>query len=157
MDSLTFIGTAIIAAFIMVAVLFFLFSTERGLIKQVKKRSRKPSAKAQGDVCGICFGTISNDDVITKCTCSQTFHRSCAEPTGKCPYCERPYDELVTESPECVVCPSCGADVVGNVCSCNAVINREGFICSCGNKLDVNDPKCSKCGKEYEVRSGRRV
>jgi hypothetical protein len=157
MDALTFAGMAVIAAGVMVAVLFLLFSTERGLEKNMKKPVRRPPAKAHGDVCAICFGAISNDDIIAKCECSQTFHASCAEPTGKCPYCDRPYSDLVTESPECVKCPSCGADVVGNVCGCGAVINRQGFVCGCGNKLDVNDPKCSKCGKEYEVCYGRRV
>jgi hypothetical protein len=42
------------------------------------------------------------------------------------------------------------------VCECGAVVNREGFICSCGNMIDADDPVCKKCGKEYEVRSGRR-
>ena len=157
MDSLTFAGMAAVAAAAMVVVLFLLFSTERGMYRNRKKRGRRPPAKAQGDVCGICFGTIANNELITKCACSQTFHETCARPTGKCPYCERPYDELTTESPDCVKCPSCDADVVGNVCKCGAVINREGFVCTCGNGLDANDPVCGKCGKEYEVRSGRRV
>jgi hypothetical protein len=157
MDTLTFAGMAALAATAMVIVLVLLVGTERNMRSNVKRGAQRPPAKAQGDVCGICFGTIMNDDVMTKCACSQTFHEACAKPTGKCPYCDRPYTELVTEPPECAVCPSCGSDVVGGVCGCGAVINRDGFTCVCGNKIDANDPVCRKCGKEYEVRSGRRV
>jgi hypothetical protein len=157
MDTLSFVGMAVIAAAVLLLVLVFLTSTERGLRNSMKKRPRRPPAKAQGDVCGICFGTIMNNDMIARCECSQIFHEACAKPTGACPYCERPYAEMSVESPDCVVCPSCGSDVVGNVCACGAVVNRDGFTCGCGTKLDVSDPVCRKCGKKYEVRSGRRV
>lgn len=157
MDTFTFVGMAGIAAAVMIAVLVLLLSTERGMRKDMKKGARKPSAKAHADVCGICFGTIRNDEMIARCDCSQIFHETCAKPVGKCPYCDAPYEKFTVESPECVTCPSCGSDVVGNVCGCGAVVNRDGFTCGCGAELDVNDPVCRKCGKKYEVRSGRRV
>ena len=157
METLPFAGMAAVAATIMVIVLILLIGTERNMRVKVKRGADKRNAKPQGDVCGICFGAIAKDDVIARCACSQTFHGTCAEPTGKCPYCDRPYGEFVKESPNCVKCPSCGSDVVGSVCGCGAVINREGFVCSCGSDIDTDDPVCKKCGKEYEVRSGRRV
>jgi len=141
----------------MITIMFLLLSTERGIHSDMKKKAQKPSAKAQGDVCSICFGTIKNDEMIAKCACTQIFHENCAGSVGKCPYCELAYDKFTIEQPECVTCPSCGSGVVGNVCGCGAVVNRDGFTCGCGNELDVNDPVCRKCGKKYEVRSGRRV
>jgi hypothetical protein len=157
MDTLTFAGMAAVASAVMVIVLVMIINAERSMGKSTRKKARRPAAKAQGDVCGICFGAIKNDDTIAKCTCSQVFHEACAKPTGACPYCDRPYDELAIESPDCAVCPACGAEVVGNVCGCGAVVNRGGFTCGCGAELDVNDPVCGKCGKKYEVRSGRGV
>jgi len=157
METMSFVIMAAIAAGVMIVVLFLIFSTEKDVRRNTNPRPRRPPAKAQADVCGICFGTIMNNDVIAKCECSQTFHEACARPTGKCPYCDRQFSDFKIESPECAVCPSCGADVVGSVCGCGAVINREGFVCSCGSELNVNDPVCKKCGKRYEVRSGRKV
>jgi len=157
METLTFAGMAAVAATIMVVVLLLLVGTERNMRVKVKRGPNKQQAKAQTDVCGICFGSIANNDVTARCACSQTFHETCARPTGKCPYCGKPYNEMAVESPNCVKCPSCGHDVVGNVCKCGAVINREGFVCSCGSIIDTDEPVCKKCGKEYEVRSGRRV
>jgi len=155
MDGSTFAAVAAVAAVILIAVLFLLIGTGRNVRKDLARMRRKHPKRSSGDLCGICFGTISNDDMIARCACGQTFHDACARPTEACPYCERPYPELTVESPDCIKCPSCGKDVVGNVCVCGAVVNRGGFTCGCGNSLDVNDPVCKRCGKKYEVRSGR--
>lgn len=46
--------------------------------------------------CDICFDLIGNESV-SKCPCGKIFHRSCAEPTGFCPYCNRKFSEFDSE------------------------------------------------------------
>ena len=91
MDLVIFAAIAVAALTVMAIVLFMLTSTKRSMRSTV--RTRRPR-KASAGVCGICFGTIENDQKAAKCTCGQTFHDHCAEATGKCPYCERPYADL---------------------------------------------------------------
>ncbi|MCL2142901.1 MAG: hypothetical protein FWH44_01385 [Methanomassiliicoccaceae archaeon] len=155
MDVLMLAAVLIAVAAVLIVIFVMLAGTEKKVHRSLGGRRRAGRKKRNGGVCGICFGEITNNDVIARCACSQTFHDTCARPTGKCPYCGRPYDELKTELPDCVKCPSCGEDVVGNVCSCGAVVNRGGFVCACGNELNINDPVCGRCGREYKVRSGR--
>jgi len=137
-----------------VAILFMLGRIRRGTRKSISGRPRKrPAGK---DVCGICLGTVSKGDIIARCGCGQIFHDACAKPTDTCPYCGRSYNEFTIETPHCVKCPSCGSDVVGNVCECGALVNRGGtFICGCGNTLDASDPVCGRCGAKYELHTGR--
>jgi hypothetical protein len=159
MDTLTFSTVAIIALSVVLAILFLIMRTKNDMRIISRRDIRRPSKrKGSEDVCGICFGNILKSDVIAKCGCGNVFHDTCAEPTGSCPYCNCAYSGLVKETPVCVTCPSCGSDVVGNVCGCGAVVNRDGtFTCGCGASLDINDPVCKKCGKEYEVCSGKRA
>jgi len=159
MDLGTFTEPAALLAaagvFIAVVILFMLIRIRKGAKKSISGRPRRsPAGK---DVCGICLGTVSKGDMIARCGCGQIFHDACAKPTDICPYCERSYAEFAIESPHCVKCPSCGSDVVGNVCECGALVNRGGtFICGCGNALDASDPVCGRCGAKYELRSGHR-
>jgi len=142
------------AAIVVAAVTFFaLGKVRKGTQRSISGRPRKrPAGK---DVCGICLGLVSKGDVIAECGCGQIFHDACAKPTGACPYCDSPYVGFKTESPDCVKCPSCGSDVVGNVCACGALVNRGGtFVCGCGNVLDASDPVCGKCGARYELHAG---
>ncbi|MCL2891065.1 MAG: hypothetical protein FWF40_04140 [Methanomassiliicoccaceae archaeon] len=158
MDTGTFtiaaVALATAAAVIVVCVFFLLGKVRKGTQRSISGRQRRrPAGK---DVCGICLGHVSKGDVISECICGQVFHDACARPTGACPYCDSPYSEFRTESPDCVKCPSCGSDVVGNVCECGALVNRGGtFVCGCGNVLDASDPVCGRCGAKYELRSGR--
>ena len=158
MGPLTFAAIGIGTAAVLLIVLFLLMKARKSTQGRPWRRARRASGREMpGDVCGICFGTISKTDMTAKCSCGQAFHNTCAGPTGNCPYCGAPYGRLVVEAPDLEICPACGADVVGNVCTCGAVINRDGaFICECGGTLDVNDPVCGKCGKEYDVCMGRR-
>ncbi|MCL2785815.1 MAG: hypothetical protein FWD81_01135 [Methanomassiliicoccaceae archaeon] len=120
------------------------------------ENGRAPPKKRTEGLCGICFGAVSKEDILARCGCGQAFHDACAEPVGACPYCKAPYEELVRDTPDCVTCPSCGADVAGSVCGCGAVVNRDGtFTCGCGNALSVSDPVCGRCGTEYDVCKGR--
>jgi len=157
MDDLVFLAVGIGAAAAVLIVLVLLAGMRRGIRNGLGEKMRMPPERAAEDVCGICFGAISGSDMVSRCACGQVFHDSCAMPTGACPYCKAPYDDLSVESPDCVTCPSCGSDVVGNVCGCGAVVNRNGvFTCGCGAPLDISEPVCRRCGREYDVCSGRR-
>jgi hypothetical protein len=153
----TDVSVVMAAAVAAVAVGTFLAlrSIRKGTQKSIFGRPRRRPAAVKEDVCGICLGPVSKEDMIARCSCGRTFHDTCARPTDSCPYCGCPYNNLTIESPHCVKCPSCGSDVVGNVCKCGAVVSRDGtFVCACGNLLDASDPVCGKCGAEYELRSG---
>jgi DNA-directed RNA polymerase subunit RPC12/RpoP len=155
-DTFTYVAIAMAAAVVIVIAGTFLLlgKAKEGMRKSLSRRQRKrPAGK---DVCGICLGPVSREDVIAECGCGQIFHDVCAKPTGACPYCDSAYNEFKIESPDFVKCPSCGSDVVGNVCACGALVNRGGtFVCGCGNALDASDPVCGKCGAKYELRLGR--
>ncbi|MCL1904768.1 MAG: hypothetical protein FWG19_01420 [Methanomassiliicoccaceae archaeon] len=164
MDTLMFAAVSAAMVAIVLIVLFLVLRTRsdtdklaQDLAKRERETEKEKGKKTPEDICGICFGSVTKADMIARCACGQVFHDGCAEATGNCPYCERPYDELKIEEPVCVRCPSCGSDVVGSVCGCGALVGRDGiFTCVCGNVLNVNDPVCGKCGKEYEIRIGRK-
>lgn len=101
--------------------------------------------------CEICHGKIENEELAV-CKCGKLFHRVCAEPTGTCPYCGTKFEEMTIREPERTRCPVCGRFVKGNICECGAVLPRKDntFLCSCGNRVDVNKPVCKKCGAVYE-------
>jgi len=152
MDDLTVAIIVAAAVAIPLTALLLLFRAKR----DVSGDAPAPLKKAAEDVCGICFGAVSKTDIVARCGCGQAFHDSCAGPTGTCPYCGTPYGDLVTDTPDCITCPACGSDVIGNVCRCGAVVNRDGmFTCRCGNPIDINDPVCGRCGTEYDVCKGR--
>lgn len=101
--------------------------------------------------CDICYGKIENEELAV-CKCGRLFHRACAEPTGSCPYCGTPFSEMGVREPQKARCPVCGRFVTGSICECGAVLPRKDntFLCSCGNRVDVNKPVCRKCGAVYE-------
>ncbi|MDR0779001.1 MAG: hypothetical protein LBE48_06170 [Methanomassiliicoccaceae archaeon] len=159
MDSITFATVTIIALSVVLVVLFLILRVKNDMRtvsrRKIKKRSGK---KASEDICGICFGKILKSEMIARCGCGNEFHDTCAEPVGTCPYCGCGYGSFEKDMPDYVTCPSCGSDVTGTVCECGAVINHDGvFTCGCGAELDVNHPVCKKCGKEYDVCSGKRT
>lgn len=101
----------------------------------------------KNETCGICFGVISEGDAVARCECGQAFHDTCAEPTGACPYCAKPYDDLEKEIPERVMCPVCGV-----------VINHDGtLVCKCGNIVAADENVCKACGAEYDCKDRMHV
>ena len=156
MDLTTFAAVAACVAAALFIVLFVLLRAKKDVLRGLRKKIGMRRKVATADVCGICFGSITNADMVARCGCGQTYHDVCANPTGPCPYCKAAYDTFTIETPDCIRCPSCGSDVVGNVCGCGAVVYRDGmFTCGCGEALDVNEPVCGRCGTEYDVCSGR--
>ena len=106
--------------------------------------------------CDMCFDLIGEEKVAV-CTCGKTFHVSCAEPTGSCPYCGEDYANFHIRDARRVTCPLCGREMVGDVCECGLVMpdSRGHFRCPCGNDLKITDTRCSVCGREFtrEVRT----
>lgn len=101
--------------------------------------------------CEICYGKIESEEVAI-CKCGKLFHRACAEPTKSCPYCGTPFTDMEIREPNRARCPACGRFINGSICECGAVLPRKDntFLCSCGNRVDVNKPVCRKCGAVYE-------
>jgi hypothetical protein len=158
MQSLTFAAVAITAAAALLMILFVLFRARKDAQTGIAEDLRESQKDKKEGVCGICFGPVMRTELIAKCACGQMFHDTCAGPTGACPYCETPYSGFIVGTPECIKCPSCGSDIVGNSCKCGTVISRGGmFMCGCGEVLNVSEPVCKRCGIEYDVCSGRRI
>ncbi|MGE0014754.1 MAG: hypothetical protein AB7S83_01005 [Candidatus Methanomethylophilaceae archaeon] len=107
-------------------------------------------------LCSICLGRIGLLPVST-CGCGRIFHDSCASTLDGCPYCARPYGNMVVGEPERPRCPVCGRFLIGSICSCGAVFpKRDGTMeCSCGNIVDCSRPLCGKCGLLYEKTNVR--
>lgn len=105
--------------------------------------------------CDICFDSMDSEE-ICDCVCGKTFHRSCAEPTGSCPYCGNPFDRFPIKSRESrsLTCFRCGEKMDGNVCGCGTVIPyKDGtFSCPCGECLSETAIWCPNCGRTYERR-----
>ena len=123
--------------------------------KMGSKRSAFSTEDYHADgACDICFDSIG-DEPVSQCRCGKTFHLSCAEPTGECPYCGTPFSEFIPPRPaRHVTCPRCGNPVEGNICSCGTVIpDGDGtFLCGCGERLSVSESICHRCGRMYESR-----
>lgn len=102
--------------------------------------------------CEICYGAIG-DEPLAVCKCGKKFHDACAQPTVICPYCNSQYSEMEIRNPIRARCPVCGRFVTGSICECGAVLPRKDntFLCSCGNRVDVKNPTCRKCGAVYET------
>lgn len=101
--------------------------------------------------CDICFGEPEGD--MRTCPCGKTFHSSCAEAVGTCPYCGRHSGEFGTAEDSRVRCPNCGRYVAGFGCRCGALVPRNGvFRCACGGTVSP-EGVCGGCGREFETRS----
>ena len=101
--------------------------------------------------CDICFDDI-RDETVSQCRCGKTFHHSCAEPTGECPYCGSPFSSFEPpREPRRITCPRCGGHMSGNICGCGTVIpDRDGtFLCRCGERLSSDEDMCRRCGRTY--------
>jgi len=125
----------------------------RFYVKNAEKRHRRRHSTefldgGSGELCAICFGELG--ETVSECGCGKRFHTACAEPTGSCPYCSRPYGTFKTLEEQKRRCPNCGRYPLGGVCKCGALLSRDGvFMCSCGTVIDRAEPTCTKCGKKY--------
>ncbi len=119
------------------------------------KRSAYTVADYAADVrCDICFDDIG-DEEVSQCRCGKVFHRTCAEPTGECPYCGTPYSGFLPPRPaRHITCPRCGNVMNGNICSCGTVLpDPDGtFLCRCGERVSVDEEMCHRCGMMFGSR-----
>lgn len=106
--------------------------------------------------CDICFDSMEGEQV-SECSCGKSFHRSCAEPTGCCPYCGNPFANFPVHGrePRSLTCFRCGRRVEQNICECGTVIPfRDGtFQCLCGETLTEETSWCPNCGRTFERRT----
>ena len=106
--------------------------------------------------CDICFDSMDGE-VVSECSCGKSFHRSCAEPTGVCPYCKTPFANFPVSGREArtLTCFRCGKRVEQNICECGTVIPfRDGtFQCLCGEILTEESVWCPNCGRTFERRT----
>lgn len=125
--------------------------SERIRTRSFAKTTKKLDEGEDEKKCDICLGIISEDPVAA-CKCGKLFHDACARPTGSCPYCGTPYEELEVRDPIRTRCPVCGRFIKGGVCVCGSMIPRldNTFMCSCGNRVDASKPTCKRCGAAYE-------
>ena len=108
--------------------------------------------------CDICFDDIG-DEMVSQCRCGMTFHLSCAEPTGQCPYCGTEFKDFLPPRPaRHITCPRCGELMSGNICSCGTILpDPDGtFECRCGERVKAGEAMCRKCGRLFDSR-GMRV
>lgn len=105
--------------------------------------------------CDICFDSMDGEEVCD-CSCGRTFHRTCAEPTGACPYCGKPFGSFPVKSRESrsLTCFRCGRKVERNICDCGTIIpfSDGTFYCQCGEPLNEKDTWCPNCGMTFERR-----
>ena len=105
--------------------------------------------------CDICFDDVKGE-VVCDCTCGKTFHRTCAEPTGSCPYCGTVFDNFPIKERESrmLTCFRCGRAVEGNICECGTVIpfKDKTFRCPCGEELREESEWCPNFGRTFERR-----
>ena len=106
--------------------------------------------------CDICFDSMG-DERVCECSCGKVFHRSCAEPTGSCPYCGTEFDKfpVTSREPRAVTCFRCGKTVERNICECGTVIPYKDhtFSCHCGEVLSEDSIWCPNCGRTFERRT----
>lgn len=120
--------------------------------------SREAGGGDADSQCSICFGELDEDEVH-ECVCAAVSHVSCAELTGSCPYCQRPYDPDGVRARKLLRCPSCGERMPGYSCDCGTVVpNHDGtFVCPCGEDLRTSSGSCPSCGRTYGVVSMPRA
>lgn len=142
----------IIAASVTLLRMYRTITKEEGDLKG--KRSAYNTGDYHADQkCEICFDEIG-DEMVSQCKCGKTYHLSCAEPTGECPYCGTHFEDfLPPREPRHVACPRCGNIVHGNICSCGTVIpDPDGtFVCRCGERIGKNEKMCRKCGRVFKT------
>ena len=91
-----------------------LYRLYRSTMDEEKAMREKDSAYTTADYradlrCEICFDDIGDEPVSQCGKCGKTFHLSCAEPTGECPYCGTRFEDfLPPRPPRHVTCPRCG-------------------------------------------------
>ena len=98
--------------------------------------------------CDICFDDIG-DEMVSQCRCGMTFHLSCAEPTGQCPYCGTDFKDFLPPRPaRHITCPRCGNLMNRNICECGTILpDPDGtFECRCGERVKAGEAMCRKCG-----------
>lgn len=120
--------------------------------KKIARKSTKFLEEGGVDgICNICFGGISGG-LVAECSCGNSFHDSCAEPTSKCPYCENPYGQMSIRGAKISKCPFCGKHMTSDICSCGTVYPFEDgtFRCACGSPMHMSESTCPVCGAEYE-------
>lgn len=105
--------------------------------------------------CEICLDSMY-DEPVSECVCGKVFHRSCAEPTGSCPYCGTAFERFAVQErrPRKLGCIRCGKDIGQNICECGTVIPfRDGtFYCTCGEVINEESEWCPNCGRTFERR-----
>ena len=104
------------------------------------------------DTCDICFGEFENGRVAV-CECGMKFHEECAEMTGECPYCKRPFSGMEIREIRRPRCPVCKNVIEKNVCQgCGTVVPNKDmrFECVCGATVFAGDGYCKECGATYE-------
>ena len=117
--------------------------------------SEYTTADYQADVrCDICFDDIG-DELVSQCRCGKTFHLTCAEPTGQCPYCGAEFKDFLPPRPaRHITCPRCGELMNGNICECGTILpDPDGtFECRCGERVHAGEAMCRKCGRLFDSR-----
>ena len=136
-----------------------LYRLYRSTMDEEKAMKEKDSAYTTADYradlrCEICFDDIGDEPVSQCGKCGKTFHLSCAEPTGECPYCGTRFEDfLPPRPPRHVTCPRCGNPMNGNICSCGTVIpDADGsFVCRCGERVSKGEGMCRRCGRTFRT------
>ena len=124
-----------------------------------KKISEYTTGDYNADVrCDICFDDIG-DEMVSQCRCGKTFHLTCAEPTGNCPYCGADFKDFLPARPaRHVTCPRCGNVMHGNICECGTILPDPDytFECRCGERISVKkgnvQSMCRRCGRLFDSK-----
>jgi rubrerythrin len=121
--------------------------------KKIARKSTKLLEESSTDkTCRICFGSIEGG-TVAECSCGNSFHVSCAEPTSRCPYCDSPYGQMVIRGARTSKCPFCGERMTSDICVCGTVYPFEDgtFRCVCGEPMHMSVATCPECGAKYET------
>lgn len=120
--------------------------------KKIARKSTKLLEEGNIDkTCRICFGSIEGG-IVAECSCGNSFHVSCAEPTSRCPYCDNPYGQMLIRGAKTSKCPFCGERMTSDICVCGTVYPFEDgtFKCVCGAPMHMSMTTCPECGAKYE-------